>query len=83
MEPKFLDDESLVDNLDEEFGQRIIKWLITVFESHPEDIDHAVYLAKAINAFFKPECACVSQLFHLTTFDKLLSQLEERYAEPQ
>lgn len=51
-EPKFLDNESLFDNLDEAKAKRVLKWLILVYSKAPSDVDHAIYLAREINTFF-------------------------------
>lgn len=68
MEPKFLDDETLTSNLDDDKAARVIDWLISIYNSSPHNLDNALKLARGINS--------------LTTldsdyFDKLMSQLEK------
>jgi hypothetical protein len=51
-EPKFLDDETLFADLDETKANRVLNWLIMVFKKAPQDIGHAIYLAREINKFY-------------------------------
>lgn len=51
-EPRFLDDESLFDNLDETKAKRVLNWLLLVFTKAPKDTDHAIYVAREINRFY-------------------------------
>jgi len=72
-EPKFLDDETLTDNLDDAKAARVLNWLTIVFKKSPNDIDHAIFLVREINKFYEekiddnkadylvklePDCAC-------------------------
>lgn len=52
-EPTFLDDETLTDNLDDAKASRVLNWLITVFKKSPSDIEHAIFLVREINKFYK------------------------------
>jgi hypothetical protein len=52
-EPQFLDDETLTSNLDDQKAQRVLNWLMQVFEKAPEDLDHALFVAREINHFYE------------------------------
>lgn len=54
-EPQFLDDETLTSNLDDQKAQRVISWLLLVFEKKPGDVDHAIFVAREINRFYEEE----------------------------
>lgn len=47
----FLDDESLLDNLDEDKAIQVFDWHILVHEKAPKELEHAIYLAREINKF--------------------------------
>lgn len=70
MEPRFLDDETLTDNLNDEQASRIISWLITVFEKKPEELDRSLIIARGINSL---------KIIVPEFFDELMSQLEAGY----
>jgi hypothetical protein len=98
-EPLFLDDETLVCNLDEAKAKRVKDWLITVHQKAPQDEEHALYLAREINNFYRDtsedakedhlikietDCSdsfCLSEVHDSNIFDRIMSQLEEKYAE--
>lgn len=70
MEPQFLDDETLTDNLDDDKAIRVINWLITVFQKAPQDLEQSLVLARGLN----------SKVFlDSGYFDQLMSQLEDKY----
>lgn len=50
MEPRFLDDESLVDNLDDGLAKKVIDWLITIQNNDPEYLEKAINLVRELNS---------------------------------
>jgi len=70
MEPKFLDDETLTDNLDDNQASRVINWLITVFEIAPQNLEESICIAREIN---------LSENLDHDIFDQKMSQLEKIY----
>lgn len=70
MEPQFLDDETLTDNLGDTQASRVINWLITVFQKAPQNLEDSVFLARELN-LMKDLDPCI--------FDQKMSQLEKIY----
>lgn len=98
-EPAFLEDETLLDSLDEEKAKRVLTWLLKVNDLAPDDLGHALYLAREINTFYKireedekaehllrlePDCTesfCISEVNDNNIFERIMTQLEEKYGK--
>jgi hypothetical protein len=72
MEPSFLDNEAITDNLNDEQASKVIAWLIRVFHEAPEKIDQALNTAKNINTLI---------ILDPNYFNQLMTQLEENINE--
>ena len=72
MEPRFLDDETLTDNLDDSKASRVISWLVMVYENSPSELSISLELARGINSI---------TILDNEYFEKLMSQLEAGYEE--
>jgi hypothetical protein len=72
MEPQFLDDETLTDNLDDEKASRVINWLINIYKTVPEDLDLCIEVAREINSL---------KVLDSEFFANLMTKMENIYAQ--
>lgn len=76
MEPGFLENEALLDNLDDDKAVRVKNWLINVSKYSPQKITLALKFVKDLNSLFSDE-----EVIELKDkfFIQIMSQLEEEY----
>ena len=71
---RYLDDETLTDNLDDKMASRIYRILATVNDQSPQDLDHEIHVVRLLNKIS-------TDPLNQDLINKVISRLEERYAK--
>jgi hypothetical protein len=64
----FLDDESLMDNMEDQLAQKIISWLENISIIQPEDLVYAVKFVKFLNSNYPKSTLPMSQQVTIKIF---------------
>ena len=71
---RYLDDETLTDNMDDKIATRLYRILATVNDQSPQDLEHEIHVVRLLNKIS-------TDPLNQDLVERVISRLEERYGQ--
>jgi hypothetical protein len=71
---RYLDDETLTDNMDDKIATRLYRILATVKNQSPQELDHEIHVVRLLNKIS-------TDPLNQDLVERVISRLEERYGQ--